>query len=170
MVFSLSAVLASSVVAALLTATINILLARNKTKQEERARVRTVLAEAFAAYAQYRQYPSAIRRRNSEKPAEERVRIAELIRATQERINFYVAWTAAESESLGAAYAELITQARRVAGTAMTEAWRSPAIESDAEMVIPTSVLDLAELRPAETEYARAVAQHLAGMTRWYKL
>lgn len=170
MIIPLSTILASGVVAALITTTINIILARKKNRQEERSRIRTVLAEAFAAYTQYREYPYVIRRRNDAKPADERVRISELIRATQERISFYLAWTAAESDSLGAAYAELIQQARATAGTAMKEAWRTAAITADADMVISSTTVNLADLRAAESAYTTEVAAHLKAMTRWYKL
>jgi hypothetical protein len=160
--------LTSTVVAALLTTTINLVLARRRSREEERARVRTVFAEAFAVYAQYKEYPYVIRRRNADKPAEERVRISEQIRVTQERLSYYLAWTAAESPAVGHKYAELVKQMRGTAGTAMKDAWRVPPITDDASMIIPTSEVNLADLRKPETEYASAVTGHLAKLSPWW--
>src|ERR1700758_4760779 len=94
----------SALLAAFLTGLINIVLARRKSREEERSRIRAVFAEAFAAYTSYREYPYVVRRRNSEQPAAERVRISEQIRETQERLNYYIAWTRAESADVGRAY------------------------------------------------------------------
>ncbi|NHW46087.1 hypothetical protein HAV21_04165 [Paenarthrobacter sp. MSM-2-10-13] len=163
-----SLLLTSAVIAALLTATINIVLARRRSREEERARVRTVFAEAFAAYAQYKEYPYVIRRRNADKPAEERVRISEQIRATQEKLSYYLAWAAAESSEVGNKYAELVGQMRAVAGTAMKDAWRVPPITEDSNMVIPTSDVNLSGLKQAEEAYRAAVAQHLAKISPWW--
>lgn len=153
--------LTSAVFAALLTGTFNIILARRKSREEERSRVRTVFAEAFAAYAAYKEYPYVIRRRNAEKPGEERVRISEQVRHTQERISYFLAWTQAESKPVGETYAALIRQVRASAGVAMTEAWQASAITEDADMAIPTSLVDLGDLRPHEAAYSKAVEKHL---------
>ncbi|PRB42990.1 hypothetical protein CQ020_05705 [Arthrobacter sp. MYb23] len=163
-----SLLLTSAVIAALLTATINIVLARRRSREEERARVRTVFAEAFAAYAQYKEYPYVIRRRNADKPAEERVRISEQIRATQEKLSYYLAWTAAESSVVGSKYADLVHQMRAVAGTAMKDAWRVAPITEDSSMVIPTSEVNLSGLKGAEEAYRAAVAVHLAKLSPWW--
>ena len=168
MISVLSLLLTSAVIAALLTATINVILARRKSREEERARVRTVFAEAFAAYAQYKEYPYVIRRRNADKPAEERVRISEQIRTTQEKLSYYLAWTAAESPAVGDKYNELVSQMRSIAGTAMKDAWRVPPITEDAGMIIPTSEVNLSGLKQAEAAYASAVTEHLARLSPWW--
>jgi hypothetical protein len=159
--------LTSAVLAALLTGTINIILARRKSREEERSRVRTVFAEAFSAYAEYREYPYVIRRRNIDKPGEERVRISEQIRQTQERLNYYLAWTRAESHDVGEGYAALIEQVRASAGVAMKEAWRQPAIVEDAAMVIPSSQVDLGNLKAYEAAYTAAAGAHLKKLAPW---
>jgi hypothetical protein len=68
-----AAVLSAVVIAALLTGIVNTMLARRNTRLEERARVRTTLAEAYQAYAAYKEFPYAIRRRRADQPAEERI-------------------------------------------------------------------------------------------------
>lgn len=164
---TLSLLLTSAVLAALLTGSINILLARRKSREEDRSRMRTVFAEAFAAYAEYKEYPYVIRRRNSEKPGEERVRISEQIRQTQERLNYYLAWTRAESNNVGAEYAALIEQLRASAGAAMKEAWQQPAVADDAAMIITSSQVNLKELIAYENAYTAAVENHLKKLTPW---
>lgn len=160
--------LASTVLAAILTGTINILLAWRKSREEERSRVRTVFAEAFAAYAEYKEYPYVIRRRNIEKPGEERVRISEQIRQTQEHLNYYLAWTRAESDDVGLAYDALIEQVRASAGVAMKEAWQQPAITEDAAMIIPSSQVDLGSLKTYELAYTTAIRKHLNKISSWW--
>lgn len=160
--------LASTVLAAFLTGLINIVLARRKSREEERSRIRTIFAEAFAAYASYREYPYVVRRRNPEQPAAERVRISEQIRQTQERLNYYVAWTRAESAGVGQAYGELIRHARTTAGAAMRQAWNTPPITEDAAMNIAPGDIDLASLKTSEEAYTASVSAHLNKLTPWW--
>lgn len=47
-------------------------------------------------------------------------------RQTPERLNFFLAWTQAESQQVGKAYDELIMQVRRKTGLAMKAAWEEP--------------------------------------------
>lgn len=160
--------LASTLLAAFLTGLINIVLARRKSREEERSRIRTVFAEAFAAYASYREYPYVVRRRNPEQPASERVRISEQVRQTQELLNYYVAWTRAESADVGQAYAELIRHARTTAGAAMREAWKTAPITEDSAMNIAPGDIDLASLKASEHAYTEAVSVHLNKLTPWW--
>lgn len=160
--------LASTLLAAFLTGLINIVLARRKSREEERSRMRTIFAEAFAAYTSYREYPYVIRRRNREQAAAERVRISEQIRQTHERLNYYVAWTRAESADIGQAYAELIRHARTTAGAAMRRAWNTPPIAEDSAMNIAPGDIDLASLKTSEDAYTAAVSAHLNRLTPWW--
>ncbi|MGH4010591.1 MAG: hypothetical protein ACRDTH_20935, partial [Pseudonocardiaceae bacterium] len=78
------------------------------------------------------------------------------------------AWTAAESETVGQAYTNLVQQARRTAGAAMHEAWKAKPTESDDTMNIPPSVIDLSSLAPHEAAYIDAVRTHLTGLAPWW--
>jgi hypothetical protein len=51
-----------------------------RAREEELARVRVMLAEAFQAAAEYKEFPYAIRRRRRDAPSEERVRLSEELR------------------------------------------------------------------------------------------
>lgn len=164
----LTAVFSGAVLAALITALINIVLARRKSREEERARLRQAFAEALRAQAAYKEFPYAIRRRSSERPAEERARLTDALREIQAQMSVYLAWTAAESQDVGHAYSELVKQTRQVAGTAMKAAWEADPISSDAEMIIPRTVVDLSPLKQAEDAYMQAVIRHLIALAPWW--
>jgi hypothetical protein len=160
-----SVVLPAAVAAAVVAGTVNIWLARSKGRDEERARVRTLLAEAFQAYADYNEFPYAVRRRDAGRPGEERVRLSAQMREVQLRLSFFLSWTALESSAVGAAYATMVGRLRIVAGESIREAWNSPAITSDTDMNIPHSVVDLSSLAGVEREFHDAVDVHMRRLT-----
>ncbi|MEU9546998.1 hypothetical protein [Streptomyces mirabilis] len=164
----LPAVVSGAFLAAMITATINILLARRKSREEELNRLRAAFAEAFAVHSAYKEMPYAIRRRRSDAPAEERVRLSEALREIQANLSYHLAWTKIESEAVGTAYAELVQELRKSAGAAMHAAWEAAPIESDAAVNIPPTVIDLSALQPLETAYITAVRAHLRTLTRWW--
>ncbi|MFC4003118.1 hypothetical protein ACFS2C_09075 [Prauserella oleivorans] len=163
-----TAVLSGAFLAALITAAINIWLARRRTREEERNRIHTTFAEAFAAYTAYKEFPYAIRRRRADTPGEERIRLSEALREIQASLAYHLAWTAAESEQVGKAYAELVKQVRSTAGNAMHEAWDAPANDSDSAMNIPAMLVDLSELTTREAAYIDAVRSHLRKLAPWW--
>ncbi|WP_439381601.1 hypothetical protein [Amycolatopsis lexingtonensis] len=163
-----AAVLSGAFLAALITAVITIWLARRKTREEERNRLRAAFAEAFAAYQAYKEFPYAIRRRRVDVPGEERVRLSEALRSVQADLAYHAAWIVIESEQVGKAFTELITQVCATAGTAMHEAWNAPANKTDSAMNIPPSLVDLGELTDHETVYIDAVRAHLRGLAPWW--
>ncbi|MGW1810467.1 hypothetical protein ACWC2T_34410 [Streptomyces sp. NPDC001393] len=164
----LSAVLSGAFLAAMLTAAINIWLARRKNREEELNRLRASFSEAFAAYSAYKEMPYAIRRRRSDVQAEERVRLSEALREVQANLSYHLAWTKIESEAVGEAYAKLVQEVRMTAGSAMREAWEAPPIETDTAMNILPAVIDLSSLHPFETAYIDTVRTHLRRLTPWW--
>jgi hypothetical protein len=164
----LAAVVSGAFLGALVTAFINIWLARRTRYGAERDRVRTAFANAFAAHSTYAELPYAIRRRRADTPSEERVRLSEILRAVQADIAYHLAWTSAESESVGLAYADLIDATRKIAGTAMHDAWLDHAPTTDAEMNIDATVIDLTALAPYEVDYMEAVRAHLKRLAPWW--
>jgi len=161
-------VLPAAVVAAMIAATVNIGLARSKSRDEERARVRNTFAEAFQAHADYKEFPYAVRRRDPERPGEERVRLSEQMRVVQSRLSYFQSWTHLESPAVGAVYAAMVRQLRTVAGGSIRDAWTSPAVSEDADMNIPPSIVDLSSLAGVESAYHEAVAAHLRQLApRW---
>jgi hypothetical protein len=159
----------AAVLAALITSTINLWLARRRSREEERARIRATLAEAFQAYAAYREFPYAVRRRRHDQPAEERVRLSDALRDVQTRLTYFEAWTRTEDPRIGATYAELIAELRKIAGGAIRQAWLDAPCADDAGMNIPPKVVDLSALRPFEDAYLAAVVEHLENLSRWWR-
>jgi hypothetical protein len=162
------AIISGAFLAAMLAAAVNIWMARRRSREDERARVRDTFAAAFEAYTAYKEFPYAIRRRRADTPEAERIRLSEALRAVQEKLSYYVAWTEGESVAVGEKYAKLIAEARRVAGRAMHDAWNDPPRATDVEMNIPPEVIDLSQLKAPETEYMQAVRQHLSNLTPWW--
>lgn len=166
----ISSVVIAAVVTTVMTALVNTALARRGTRLEERARVRNTLADAYQAYAEYKEFPYAIRRRRADQKEEERIRLSEELRKVQARIAYYQAWTQAESPDTGAAYNELITEVRRIAGRAMHEAWNAPGIDDDTAMNIGSDRVNLTDLQPAEEKFISATKEHIAAVTAsWLK-
>jgi hypothetical protein len=163
-----AAVLSAAVIAALITAAINLWLARRKSREEERARIRNALAEAFQAYATYKEFPYAVRRRRHDQPAEERIRLSEALREVQARLTYFEAWTKTENPDVGAAYAALVAELRRVAGGAIRQAWLDPPCADDAGMNIPPELVDLSALNPLEVAYLAAATRHLVNLLKWW--
>jgi hypothetical protein len=163
-----AAVLSAAVIAALITAAINLWLARRKSREEERARIRNALAEAFQAYASYKEFPYAVRRRRHDQPAEERIRLSEALREVQARLTYFEAWTKTENPDMGAAYGALVAELRRVAGGAIRQAWLDPPCADDAGMNISPELVDLSTLIPLEGAYLAAATRHLTNLSRWW--
>lgn len=167
-----TALLSGAVLAAIITATITACIAvwaaRRKSREEERARQRDLFASAFQAYAAYKEMPYAIRRRRHDQASDERLRLSEITREIQERLSYFVAWTAAESDHVGDAYRALVSDLRRVAGGAMRDAWLAAPITDDSAMNIAPTVVDLSSLTPLETAYATAVRKHLTAIAPWW--
>jgi leucyl-tRNA synthetase len=154
-------ILTSGVVAAAVTFLQNRWLENRRSDEAERTRLRQSFAEAFAAYADYKEFPYAIRRRTGDKPAEERARLNSELRALQSKLSYYRAWTKFESRQVGEAYASLLQTMRTIAGTAIHEAWNALPSQDDAAMNIPVEQIDLRMLEHEEDKYIAAVTSRL---------
>lgn len=162
-----AALISGAVVSAVIGALVSAYLARRKSREEQLARVRIMLAEAFQAVAEYKEFPYAIRRRRHDAPSEERVRLSEELRKVQAKLTYYEEWTRIEESKVGTAYRDLVNQLRLVAGTACNEAWATCAIQSDDQMNISREQVDLAALTRYEREYTDAAQAYVNGFLRW---
>jgi hypothetical protein len=153
--------LSTSIVAALITGTINLTLARRRSRDEERARVRTTFAEAFKAYSEYREFPNAIVRRDTDRAAEERQRLFEGLRQLDARLSFYRTWALLEAPEVGAAYEALLREADLLVDKAMRVAWSQPLDAEDVDRNLEPGLLDPAALGTYEQGFRDAVAAHL---------
>ncbi len=164
----LSLLLPASVIAALLTGTVNLTLARRRSREEERARVRNTCAEAFKAYSEYREFPNAIIRRNTDRAAEERQRLLEGLRQLQARLSFYQTWALLEAPAVGKVYVDLLDEARSMIDKAMRVAWAEPVAADDIDMNLDPGLVDVGSLASYEEAYRQAVAAHLDRLApRW---
>jgi hypothetical protein len=160
--------LSATILAALIAAAVNIMLARRKSREEERARLRDRFAQAYGTYAEYCEFAYAIRRRRHDDQSAERVRISEELRKVQASLSAHEAWVKLESETVGMAYTNLIQEMRKIAGGAMRQAWTDEPATSDADVNIPPTTVDLSPLKPFETAYMDAVATHLRALAPWW--
>ncbi|MGA9762636.1 MAG: hypothetical protein WBQ14_09450 [Gaiellaceae bacterium] len=122
-------------------------------------RQRTVFADAFAAIAEYREYPFIVRRRDSSEPAKERQRISSDLSEVQAKLNAFKARLRVEDPYVGERYGELVAATRRVAGALIKEAWNTDPVTDDSEIHNPS--WDFSELDSYDDAYLRAVADHL---------
>ncbi len=136
-------------------------------ERERLTRSRGVFSKAYAAVQEYKEFPYVIRRRRKDTPEEERIRISSELRRVQADLAFYSAWLTTESRHVHRSFSELLEQTRKVAGTAMHEAWLEPAAEDDSSMNMPK--VDMSALAPLETAYLEEVADHLALRPRWVR-
>ncbi len=164
-----AALISGSVISAVIGALVSTHLARKKSREEQLARVRVMLAEAFQAVAEYKEFPYAIRRRRHDAASEERVRLSEELRKVQAKLTFYEEWTRIEDATVGDAYQVLVTHLRRVAGAACNEAWATQPIKTDDKMNIPKEQVDLAELTNFERKYTSAAQSYVEGFLKGRK-
>lgn len=151
---------------ALVTALVTVILNRRKSLEDERARIRATCADAVEVVAAYKEFPYAIRRRQKDRAAEERIRLADDMRRVQARLSYFTTWMGGEDPLLAAAFDDLVKNLRRVAGKACHDAWLAPPNDSDADMNFAPGVVDLAELAPYEDAYMAAVKIHLDGLLK----
>jgi hypothetical protein len=142
-----------------------VLLHLLKSRADERARARVLYAEAYEWYAAYKEMPYAIRRRRVDNAAAERIRLSETVREIQARLDHFKTWTTLENARVGTAYANLLSELRRVAGTSMHDAWNEHGTDSDSAMNMPPGRVDLSPLAPYEDAYLTEVQRALR--PRW---
>ena len=159
------------VIAAAVTGAVSIFVfAITNWRTGERTRLtrsREVFSKAYAAIQEYKEFPFVIRRRRKGAPEQERVRISSELRRIQADLAFYSAWLRTESHHVNLSFTELLEQVRRVAGTAMHDAWTEPAAEDDSKMNMPD--MGLAALAPYESDYLEEVVDHLSVWPRWLR-
>lgn len=162
-----AAILSGGIASALVTFLQNRWLEKRRAQDAERSRLRQSFAEAFEAYADYKEFPYLVRRRRGDQQAEERARLTKELNAVQSRLSYFRAWTGLESPSVGHAYSALLNEMRSIAGTGIKAAWNDEPTDSDAGMVIPRKVIDLSSLVPFEDAYMQAAAARLKKLTPW---
>src|SRR3954467_8401580 len=134
--------LSASIIAAPIPGAISLALARRRSREEERARVRNTFAEAFKAYSEYREFPNAIARRDATHAADERQRLFEALRQLDARLAFYRTWALLEAPAVGTVYEALLEEARAITDKAMRAAWAQPVDADDVDQNLDPRLLD----------------------------
>jgi hypothetical protein len=127
-----------------------------------RERLRELYAGGWAAVQAYKEMAFAIRRRNAEDSAGERVRLSEAMREIQKDLSYFEALIARErSGPIGTHYRELVNNTQEIAGGIIRSSWNQDPITKDCEMHAPEIANELAALKPFEDGYMNAVAEKL---------
>jgi hypothetical protein len=128
----------------------------------ERQRKRDLHGRALAAILAYGEMPFMIRRRRWEgdEQSAERVRLSDHFSAVKAEVATCEVVLAADGdEKLAASYTELVEVARATAGREAHEAWKQPAIKSDAEMNMGGLFDSLADFHTQLTVFESALAR-----------
>jgi hypothetical protein len=142
-----------------------VLLVNGRRARQER--LRELYAGGWAAAQAYKEMAFAIRRRNIEDRAGERVRLSEAMREIQKDLSYHEALIGRERSGRAAAeYRNLVAKTREIAGGLIKRSWNEEPITSDSEMHSPEIASDLASLMAFEDGYMDAVADELGGWQR----
>lgn len=134
-------------------------------RRAERERLRELYASGWAAIQDYKEMAFAVRRRNADDRAGERVRLSEAMREIQKDVAYYEALIGRErSGRVAAEYRILIAKTREIAGGIIRRSWNEDPISSDDEMHSPQVATELSALKPFENSYMNAVADRLGGV------
>lgn len=161
----IAAVLSGGLISALVTFVQNRWLEKKRADEAERDRLRKAFAEAFAVYADYKEFPYLIRRRRADCPEAERARLTSQLNSVQSKLSYYRAWTAFESPTVGDAYCALLGEMRKLVGGAMHQAWQDAPAQEDRDMNISRTVIDLQALIPLEDAFIAAVSARMRTLT-----
>lgn len=143
----------------------------------ERTRRRDLYSAGWAAAQAYKEMAFAIRRRNRDDRAAERVRLSDAMSEIQKELAYYEAMIGRERVSetvflvtnrdlrgaVGDAYSKLVAETRKVAGGIIKRSWDEEPISSDTEMHAPSIAEELKALKPAEDGFLDAVNADVGG-------
>lgn len=133
-------------------------------RRAERRRLRALYAGGWAAVQAYKEMAFAIRRRNAEDRAAERVRVSESLREIQRDLAYHEALIGHErSADVAAEYRSLVAKTREIAGGIIKRSWDKEPIASDKEMHSPDITAEPQPLRQFEERYLDAVAAKVGG-------
>lgn len=131
-------------------------------RRAERERLRELYAGGWAAVQAYKEMAFAVRRRNIDERAAERVRVSEAMREIQKDLAFHEALIGRErSGKIAAEYRILVAKTREIAGGIVKRSWNEDPIACDKDMHSPAIAAELAALKPFEDDYLRAIADRL---------
>jgi hypothetical protein len=131
-------------------------------RSARRERLRELYAGGWAAVQAYKEMAFAIRRRNIDDRAGERVRLSEAMREIQKDLSYFEALIGRErSGRVATEYRNLVAKTRETAGGIIRRSWNEEPVISDSEMHSPEIAEELSALKPFEDGYMNAVADEL---------
>jgi hypothetical protein len=131
-------------------------------RRADRERLRELYAGGWAAVQAYKEMAFAVRRRNIDERAAERVRVSEAMREIQKDLAFHEALIGHErSGKIAAEYRILVAKTREIAGGIIKRSWNEDPVACDNEMHSPAIAAELAALKPSEDGYLSAIADRL---------
>jgi hypothetical protein len=134
--------------------------------REERRRRRELYANALEATYAYREFAYVVRRRRTDVPGEERIRISEALREIQRDLSKYEALMKIERcTRVAVEYKHLVEKTREVAGGYMRAAWNGDGAAEDSQMNIAD--IDFTPLGKYEDAYLAAVQADLPAWKFW---
>jgi hypothetical protein len=157
--------IAPAVVAAVVAGCVSLVTLWFNHRRDRLERQRQLLADAFAACQDYKEFPFRVRRRaGGEKSVDERIRLNNALSDIQAELNGYGARLRVEAPRVAPSYAALVLELRRIAGSEISRAWDAPPSENDAAMHVTD--VDLSGIAGAENAYLVSVEAHLSGSRR----
>lgn len=150
----------SALVAALVASAVSLTTLWWNSRQSRLDRQRKLFAEAYAAVAEYREFPFIIRRRDS--TGMDRSTIHRDLSRVQVALHRYEAMLRVEAPTVAAAYARLVAETRRIAGAEISKAWDLPAAADDGDMHVAD--VDLSPLDSHESAFLAATRNQFS---RW---
>ena len=161
-----SVLIDSTVIAAVLSGLVALLVLAGNQYQARKDRLRKDFAEALAAVERYAELPYRILRRQ-DSTAETRGRIAELVHEVQQDILFHKSWIRIQSPEVAKVYEELLRAMREEAGVAMSQAWNTAPITRDNDMPLGTG-FKFPRMAEQRGNYVKAVRWQLQPrVLRW---
>jgi hypothetical protein len=148
----------SALVAAAVAAAVSLATLWWNSRQARLDRQRELLAEAFAAIANYREFAFIVRRRDP--TGTDRSAIHRDLSKIQAALHNHMALLRVEAPAVAESYSTLVHQTRQIAGAEISKAWDLPPAQDDQDMHVRD--VDLAPLTPYETAYLNAVQRHLS--------
>jgi hypothetical protein len=132
-------------------------------RSARRERLRELYAGGWAAVQAYKEMAFAVRRRNIEDRAGERVRLSEAMREIQKDLSYHEALIGRERAGrVATEYRNLVAKSRAIAGGIIRRSWNEEPITNDSQMHSPEIAEELRALKPFEDGYMNAVADDLA--------
>jgi hypothetical protein len=128
-------------------------------RSARRERLRELYAGGWAVVQSYKEMAFAIRRRNIDDRAGERVRLSEAMREIQKDLSYHEALLGRErSGRVATEYRNLVAKTREIAGGVIRRSWNEEPITADSQMHSPEIAEELKALKPFEDGYMDAAA------------